>query len=226
MIINYKHLALFCLILFILSGLTYCGNGLTTLLPDNRDNYNIQPELKPGITIGPVSGIPTEAGGTASFSLVLNSKPSATVTILVSSSVPGTGIPASDRLTFTPADWNIVQFITVIGMDETDYNDDRYFEIYFPDIISDDLAYASLILNSLSFTTKSRGTPGVSIAYNTALKTSESGDTASFDILLDTKPLSNVTITVQPDDKGYGISSPSSLIFTPEIGRASCRERV
>ena len=55
-----------------------------------------------GITVSPVSGlVTTEAGGTATFTVVLNTQPTANVTIGLSSSdtTEGTVSPAS--LTFT-----------------------------------------------------------------------------------------------------------------------------
>ena len=73
----------------------------------------------PGITVNPASGlVTTEGGGTASFTVVLNTQPTANVTIALSSSdtTEGTVSPAS--LTFTTADWNNAQTVTVTGVDD------------------------------------------------------------------------------------------------------------
>ncbi len=61
----------------------------------------------------------TEVGGTASFSVVLNTAPTANVTIAVSSSdtTEGTVVPSS--LVFTPANWNTAQTVTVTGVPDT-----------------------------------------------------------------------------------------------------------
>ena len=61
-----------------------------------------------GITVTPTTGLTTtEAGGTATFTVVLTTQPTADVTIGLSSSdtTEGTVSPAS--LTFTTANWNV-----------------------------------------------------------------------------------------------------------------------
>ena len=72
-----------------------------------------------GITVTPTSGlVTTEAGGTATFTVVLTTQPTADVTIGLSSSdtTEGTVVPAS--LTFTTANWNVAQTVTVTGVDD------------------------------------------------------------------------------------------------------------
>jgi hypothetical protein len=72
-----------------------------------------------GITVSPTSGlVTTEAGGTATFTVKLNTQPAANVTIGLSSSdtTEGTVSPAS--LTFTPSNWNTPQTVTVRGVDD------------------------------------------------------------------------------------------------------------
>ena len=67
----------------------------------------------------PTSGLTTtEAGGTATFTVVLTAQPTADVTIALSSSdtTEGTVSPAS--LTFTGANWNTPQTVTVTGVDD------------------------------------------------------------------------------------------------------------
>ena len=55
-----------------------------------------------GITVNPTSGlVTTENGGTAQFSVVLNSQPTADVTIGISSSDTSEGTPIHSSLTFT-----------------------------------------------------------------------------------------------------------------------------
>ncbi len=73
----------------------------------------------PGITITPNSGLTTtEAGGTAQFSVVLNTAPTANVTIGLSSSDLTEGIVSPSSLTFTAANWNTPQTVTVTGVDD------------------------------------------------------------------------------------------------------------
>src|SRR5207249_2634266 len=73
----------------------------------------------PGITVAPTSGLTTtEGGGTATFTVVLTSQPTANVTIGLSSSdlTEGTVAPAS--LTFTSGNWNTAQTVTITGVND------------------------------------------------------------------------------------------------------------
>src|SRR5262249_61950982 len=73
----------------------------------------------PGIRVTPTTGlVTTEAGGTATFGVVLTSQPTADVTVTLSSSNPAEGTASVASLTFTPADWNVAQSVTVTGVDD------------------------------------------------------------------------------------------------------------
>src|SRR5205814_304465 len=70
-----------------------------------------------GITVSPTSGLITsEAGGTDSFTVVLNTQPTGDVTINLSSSDATEGSLSTVTLTFTATDWNIAQIVTVTGV--------------------------------------------------------------------------------------------------------------
>ena len=80
-----------------------------------------------GITVSTISGPTTEAGGTATFTVVLDAQPTADVTVGLSTSdaTEGTVLPAS--LTFTSANWNTAQTVTVTGVnDDLDDGDIAY----------------------------------------------------------------------------------------------------
>ena len=73
-----------------------------------------------GITVSAPSGVTTtEAGGAVSFTVKLNSAPTANVTIAISSSDTTEGAVSAGSLTFTPTNWNTVQTVTVTGVDDT-----------------------------------------------------------------------------------------------------------
>src|SRR5205823_9902186 len=64
----------------------------------------------PGITVVPVGGLSTsEAAGTATFQIILNSQPTADVTLNLSSSNTGEGTLSSNSVVFTSANWNVAQ---------------------------------------------------------------------------------------------------------------------
>jgi len=72
-----------------------------------------------GVTVTPTSGLTTtEAGSTATFTVVLNSVPTANVTIGLSSSDTTEGTVSPSSLTFTPANALTAQTVTVTGVDD------------------------------------------------------------------------------------------------------------
>src|SRR5262249_55432853 len=72
-----------------------------------------------GLAVTPIAGlVTTEAGGTATFTVKLTSQPSADVVIPVASDNVAEGVAAPASLTFTAADWNVPQTVTVTGVDD------------------------------------------------------------------------------------------------------------
>ena len=73
----------------------------------------------PGITVNPTSGlVTTEAGGTDSFVVMLNTQPTDVVTIELSSSDTTEGTVNPTSLTFTASNWSTPQTVTVTGVDD------------------------------------------------------------------------------------------------------------
>ena len=69
--------------------------------------------------MNPTGGlVTTEAGGNATFTVVLNTQPVADVTIGLSSSDTGEGTVSPNSLTFTSGNWSSVQTVTVTGVDD------------------------------------------------------------------------------------------------------------
>src|SRR5213078_2224030 len=83
-----------------------------------------------GITVTPVPGLlTTEAGGTANFTVVLTSQPTADVVIPIASSDPTEGTVAVANLTFTAADWSVAQTVTITGVDDAVQDGDIAYSI-------------------------------------------------------------------------------------------------
>lgn len=99
----------------------------------------------PGFTVTPTSGLSTtEAGGTASFTVVLNAPPTADVTIPVATSDASEGTASVSSLTFTPFNWNTPQTITVTGVDDAAYDQDVAYTILLGTAASGDARYQGL----------------------------------------------------------------------------------
>jgi len=93
-------------------------------------NVTISDSTVAGITISPTSGlITTEQGGSDTFSVVLTSQPSADVTVNLSSDTASEGTPLMSSLTFTTADWNTPQTVTVVGQDDATVDGDVLYTI-------------------------------------------------------------------------------------------------
>src|SRR5207253_3550277 len=105
----------------------------------NTDNDNA------GFLIAPTSGlVTTEAGGTASFTVALTSKPTASVVIAMTSSNTGEGAVAPASLTFTPQNWNVPQSVVVTGVDDQAVDGDVAYSIVTGAAVSSDVKYGGL----------------------------------------------------------------------------------
>ncbi|XHL93920.1 MAG: DUF4347 domain-containing protein [Microcoleus anatoxicus] len=92
-----------------------------------------------GITVSPTTGLTTtEAGGKATFTVVLNTQPTADVTIPLTSSNIAEGTIDKSSLTFTSANWNVAQTVTVTGVDDTLVDGNIAYNIVTAAATSDD----------------------------------------------------------------------------------------
>ncbi|MBI2480128.1 MAG: hypothetical protein HYV60_16310, partial [Planctomycetia bacterium] len=91
--------------------------------------YGATPLILPGITVSAISGNTTEAGGTATFTIVLDSAPNADVTIGLTSSDTTEGAVGVGSVTFTSDNWNTPQTVTVTGVDDSLDDGDIAFTI-------------------------------------------------------------------------------------------------
>ena len=111
-------------------------------------------------TVVPTNGLQTtEAGGTAVFSIVLDSQPSASATIGISSSDTGEGTLSSSSITFATGDWNLWQTVTVTGVDGDALVDgDIGYTIFMGDFTSSDSNFHGVVVDDMSATNIDGGT--------------------------------------------------------------------
>ncbi len=82
--------------------------------------YGLAGPPTPAILVNPTSGLTTsESGVTAQFTVVLNTQPTADVTLNVFSSDTTEGVANVTQLVFTPTDWNTPKTVTITGVDDT-----------------------------------------------------------------------------------------------------------
>jgi trimeric autotransporter adhesin len=139
----------------------------------------------PAINVGAISGNTSEGGGAASFTVSLATAPTADVTIAVASSNTLEGTASTTLLTFTSANWNIAQTVTVTGVDESIVDGDHVYGIVIGAASSADVAYNGLDAADVALTNTDNDTQST-IVVTTASDTAD-GDTSSLYNLLANK---------------------------------------
>jgi hypothetical protein len=113
------------------------------LVAESPELTNVDDD-SPGITVTPPSGPTSETGATANFRIVLNTRPSAEVTISFESNDPSEGTLSAASTTFNTTNWNAPQIVTVVGVDDEEEDGDQTFAVVFAPVVSDDPAYAAV----------------------------------------------------------------------------------
>lgn len=184
-----------------------------------------------GISVTPTSGlVTTEAGGNASFQIVLNKQPTATVTLTLSSTLESEGRlkrsagvcnnagaagTGTCTVTFTTLNWNTPQSIGVIGQDDALADGNVSYFVVFNQITTTDPEYSSVVLPNISLSNIDDDVLGFTVSGISG-PTTESGGTATFTIKLNTAPGANVSVSLSSSNSSEGvISSANPVIFTP-----------
>ena len=182
---------------------------------DDVDDVSVtnQDDDAVGITVSPTSGLTTtEAGGTDTFTVVLDCEPSDTVTIDISSSDTTEGTAAPAILTFTTANWDTLQTVTVTGVDDLVNDADIQYTILTAAVGGN---YAGIDPSDVDVTNSDDDVPGITVSAISG-NTAEDGTTATFTVVLDTEPSGTVTIDISSNDTTEGTAAPASLTFTTE----------
>ncbi len=187
--------------------------------------FSIVAEATPGIIVTPTSGLETtEVGGTATFDVVLESQPTADVTIGISSSDMTEGTTSATSLTFSSGNWDTPQTVAVTGVDDAEVDGDVAYAIIMGPASSTDDNYNGLNAANVSVTNLDddvlpKPPAGITVTPTSGLTTSESGATASFSIVLDSPPTSAVTVAVTSSNPSEGtVSTSASGSQVAEVG--------
>ncbi len=166
-----------------------------------------------GINVSAISGTTTEAGGTATFSVVLNSQPTADVTIGIASSNLGEGTVSVASLTFTAGNWNVAQTVTVTGVDDFVDDGNVNFAINTAAASSADANYNNVDAADVAVTNVDDDVAGINVSAISGT-TTEAGGTATFSVVLNSQPTADVTIGISSSNVAEGTASTSSQTFT------------
>jgi hypothetical protein len=199
----------------------YEGLEVDSVGVTNTDNET------PGVTIAPTALSTSEATGAAntdSFTAVLNTEPTADVTLSFTVGDPSEGKLAGATtdtlsLTFTAGNWDIPQTVTVEGVDDDIVDGAIAYTITIEasstDTDYDSASNAALILPNITVTNADAGdVPAIIVDTEGALTTDEDGSEATFTVKLATQPTANVVLTATVS----GANSDEGQIVAPAPG--------
>lgn len=179
------------------------------------DNSNPPPAI-PAINVNPVSGLTTtEAGGTATFTVALNTLPTDNVDITLMSDNALEGNVNPTALTFTIANWNQLQTVTVTGVDDANLDGNMEYTI-ITTAASNDVDYAAIDPDDVMVVNNDDEVPPpgvITVDPTSGLVTSENGDAATFTIVLGTVPSQDVSIGLSSSNAAEGTVMPASVAF-------------
>ena len=116
------------------------------------------------VTVTPTSGLTTtQAGATATFTVVLNAPPISNVTIPIASSNTAQGVVNQSSLSFTASNWNIPQTVTVTGVNNHIADGDVAYSVTTGPAVSSDTGYNNLASSSVSLVNQRRDGRGGSV---------------------------------------------------------------
>jgi hypothetical protein len=188
----------------------YAGLDADDVAVSNTDNDSA------GFIVTSTSGLTTtEAGGQATFTIVLTSQPAADVAIPLASSDASEGTVSPAGLTFTPANWNAPQTVTVTGIDDPAADGNQIYSIITAPATSADAAYQDRNAADVAATNVDNDSPGIIVTPVAGLQTTEAGGAAFFTIVLTAQPLANVTIALTSSNPSEGTLPIATLTFTP-----------
>jgi hypothetical protein len=166
-----------------------------------------------GVSVSPLGGLATtEAGGQASFDVVLTSPPLHSVVVPLASSNAKEGTVSPSSLTFTPDNWDRPQKVTVTGVDDDLKDGARAYTIQVLPTTSDDRRYVGIDGADVAVTNLD-DEPGLAIDGPDPFVTSESGAQTTFTVRLNRVPTAAVRVAFSSGNEAEGKVSPAELVF-------------
>ena len=173
----------------------------------------------PGVVVNPSTLTVTE-GGDASYTVALSSQPAADVTVAITGhsgtdlSLSGTSLSSNDTLTFTTANWNAAQTVTVSAGGDDDAVADAAVAL------THTATSGSHSSAPVAVTVTITETDTAEVLVDPADLTVAEDGSSPYTVRLATQPSANVTVTVTGQTgtdlslSGTGLSSNGALSFT------------
>ena len=160
-----------------------------------------------GIVLSPTGALILEPTGTATYTVRLGVRPTATVTVAVASQNPAIATAAPAELTFTDTTWSTPQMVTVTAVDDDIDNPGNQRSIgiaHTPSTNSD-----GITVNVFSVTVNDDDARGYTFTP-TALTVDED-DSGSYAVALSSEPTANVTVTITSDNSDVTVDTDSVM---------------
>ena len=162
-----------------------------------------------GVTVSPTT-LPVNEGSTGTYTVLLDTQPTATVTVTINDPTDNTDVTADPAsLSFSTSNWSTLQTVTVRAAEDADSAQDTGTVTHT--VSGGD--YGSVTAADVAVTVTDNDTAGVTVSPTT-LPVNE-GSTGTYTVLLDTQPTATVTVTINdPTDNTDVTADPASLSFS------------
>ena len=171
----------------------------------------IRDDDQPGVRLG-VRSLNALEGQPASYGTRLLSQPNANVTLNVSTGTVSAASVGNTQLTFTPADWDVEQTVTLDLGDDDVANGSRTLTVRHS-LSSSDSRFNGLVDESMTVNIVDDDSPGIFLLAS-AVSVGEDGSSDSYELRLTSRPSAPVTVAVSGD--GQAEPDRSSLTFTAQ----------
>jgi hypothetical protein len=183
------------------------GDGNVSAICD-IGSYELVPPA--GVLVSPTSVDVVENGATDTYQLSLQSQPSSDVTISFDT---GSQLKPIADLTFTPANWNTPQTVTLEAVDDDVDEPSPHTGTITHMLTSADAHYDALPVSGVTANITDNDTSGVSTTETGgSTDVTEGGATDTYSLVLASEPTSNVTISF---DTGSQLEPIADITFTP-----------
>jgi hypothetical protein len=159
----------------------------------------------------------TEASTTDTYTVVLSQAPTDNVVLAINcDSQVVTNVPS---ITFTPANWNIAQTVTIRALDDRLVEPILHYGFITHAVTTNDAAFQGLTIGRVVASITDNDSPHLLLTQtggSTIITESSSngGNTDSYTLVLDTQPSADVIITITPDAQVTANGNTTSFPIT------------
>lgn len=168
----------------------------------------------PGVRLTQTQGLEvSELGSTASFGVVLTSRPTASVTMRLATSDETEVKVEPNGLVFTPESWSTAQNVTLRGQPDCLTDGAVTSSVFIGPLVSADTDYAAMLVPDLTVTTLDDASTKILIGPIN-VTTTEAGGTTTVTFTMLCEPTANVTLGVSSSRTAEATVNQPTVMFT------------